>query len=217
MKKTILWMGFVLLLTLALGACTRSASGPMPPTPTNVGFPNGVPTEVGNIGATQTAAAALPAQSGGGNKEELQAPTAVPQPTAVPAATATPKPTPKPKPKPKPIVTSVPNTYVLHKDEFPYCLARRFNINPDALLAVNGLVRGQFVYPGTRLTIPKNAGPFPYQRALRAHPTTYTVQGGETFYSIACLFGDVWPEAIAAANGMSVNAHLTPGQTIKIP
>ena len=217
MKKTALWMVFVLLLALALGACTRSASGPMPPTPTNVGFPGGVPTAVENAGATQTAVAMLPPQSGGGGKEELQAPTTAPQPTAAPVATTAPQPTPKPHVNPKPVATSVPHAYVLHKGEFPYCLARRFNVNPDALLAVNGLVRGQFVYPGTTLTIPKNAGPFPYQRALRAHPTTYTVQGGDTFYSIACLFGDVWPEVIAAANGMSVNAHLTPGQAIKIP
>jgi hypothetical protein len=39
----------------------------------------------------------------------------------------------------------------------------------------------------------------------------------DTFYTIACSFGDVDPSAIAAANGMSVTAPLTTGQVINIP
>jgi len=218
MKRMFFWLAIVVLIAAVLGACTRSAAGSLPPTPTVGLFPTNVPTGVANAGATQTAVVALPPQAGGG-----EGPTATPQPTQKAQAQPTakplsaPKPTPKPQPTPRPVVTSVPAKYVLHKGEFPYCIARRFNINPDALLNVNGLSRGQYVYPGTALTIPQGAGPFPYQRALRPHPTTYVVQAGDTFYSIACLFGDVWPEAIAAANGMSVNAALTPGQTLKIP
>ncbi len=222
MKKYALWMILALVFALVLGACTRSASGAMPPTPT-AGmneFPTPVPTGVANISATQTAVA-MPPQTGGGE--------AAPQPTPIPLATLmpTPRPTPIPTATPKPITTTgsaatpiattVPSTYTLHEGEFPYCLARRFNIDPDALLRANGLARGQIVYPGKTLTIPTNANPFPYQRALRAHPTTYVVQYGDTLYSIACKFGDVWPEAIAAANNLSLDATLTPGQTLQIP
>ena len=34
-------------------------------------------------------------------------------------------------------------------------------------------------------------------RALRDHPTTYTVVSGDTFYKIACLYGNLLPEDIA--------------------
>ena len=226
MKKTAMWLAFVLIV-VALSACTRSASSGPPTPPAAPAEESAFPTPVvNNAAATQTAAVIeLAPQTGGGEEGEATpvpletTPAAsTPQPTtAVVAATPTPKPKPKPTSAPVSVATSVPSMYTLHKGEFPYCLARRFNVNPDALLAINGLSRGQWVYPGTTLTIPQGAGPFPYQRALRAHPTTYVVQPGDTFYSIACLFGDVWPEAIAAANGMNVNAALTPGQSIRIP
>jgi len=218
MKKTFALLVAVMLVGAVSGACTRSAGGSIPPTPTVGGFPTGVPTGVANAGATQTAAV-LPPQTGGGGG--APAPSATPQPAKPTAQNQPPQsqPTANPEPQatPRPVAMTVPAKYVLHKGEFPYCIARRFNINPDALLSANGLGRWQFVYPGTTLTVPRGAEPFPYQRALRVHPTTYTVQSGDTFYSIACLFGDVWPEAIAAANGTSLSASLSPGQTIKIP
>jgi hypothetical protein len=34
---------------------------------------------------------------------------------------------------------------------------------------------------------------------------------------VACYFGDVTPEAIAAANGLAVSASLTAGQQLNIP
>jgi ethanolamine utilization microcompartment shell protein EutL len=40
---------------------------------------------------------------------------------------------------------------------------------------------------------------------------------GETLYSIACLFGDVDPQAVAAANQISVDATLTVGQQLSMP
>ena len=218
MRRIILWIALIALFVLAFAACTRSkSSGPVAlpsPTAESTAFPL-APTSVGNAAATQTAVALAP-KSGGG--EPAPTNTVAPSPTSAPTQ---PPPTPTPKPKPKPksptVATKVPTTYTLHEGEFPYCLARRFNINPDDLLAANGLSENQWVYPGTTLTIPQNAGKFPYARALRPHPTTYTVQAGDTFYSIACEFGDVWPEAIAAANGMSVDANLTPGLVIHIP
>jgi hypothetical protein len=66
------------------------------------------------------------------------------------------------------------------------------------------------------LTIP-TTGTFPGPRALLSHPTTYTVGGGETIYSIACYYGDVDPMAIAAVNALSSPYTLSPGTTIRIP
>jgi LysM repeat protein len=98
-----------------------------------------------------------------------------------------------------------------------YCIARRFDVDPTEIETLNGLASGEIVYAGTALKIPQT-GSFPGDRALRSHPTTYTVtSSNETFYSIACLFGDVRPEAIAQANGMSVDAALPVGKTLNIP
>ncbi len=85
-----------------------------------------------------------------------------------------------------------PATYTIHTGEFPYCLARRFDVNPDDLLSMNGLVRGQILQPGLTLNIPQT-GSFPGSRALHTHPAQYTVNVDDSFYSIACYFGDVDP------------------------
>ena len=112
-----------------------------------------------------------------------------------------------------------PGTYVLKSGEFPYCIARRFNVDPEQLLSLSGLssTYANSLSAGTVLTIPQS-GSFPGDRALAIHPTNYTVTAGdETVYGVACRFGDVDPAAIAQANGISVDASLTVGQTLSIP
>jgi LysM repeat protein len=122
----------------------------------------------------------------------------------VPAATAIPS-------------GSRPASYTLQAGEFPFCIARRFNVDPDELLRLSGLSGGGMYPAGTVLRIPQS-GSFPGDRMLRNHPATYTVsQAGETVYSIACAFGDVDPALIASNNGISVGATLTVGQTLNIP
>jgi LysM repeat protein len=121
----------------------------------------------------------------------------------------------------QPAATSVPGsrpaTYSLQAGEFPFCIARRFNVDPDQLLALSGLVDGVIYPPGTRLTIPQS-GSFPGDRMLQNHPTTYTVvSSAETIYSIACKFGDVYPDSIASSNGLSAGAVLSAGQQLSIP
>ncbi len=114
-------------------------------------------------------------------------------------------------------VGSRPATYTLQSGEFVFCIARRFDVDPDQLLALNGLSDGQTVYPGLVLKIPQS-GSFPGSRALRNHPTTYTVSSSsETLSGIACLYGDVDPAAIAQANNLSPSTTLTAGQQLNIP
>ncbi len=113
-------------------------------------------------------------------------------------------------------VGSRPATYTLQQGEFPFCIARRFDVDPNQLLTLNGLYDGQTVYPGLVLKIPQS-GSFPGSRALRNHPTTYTASAGDTVYSIACAFGDVDPSAIATANSISASTTLTAGQSLSIP
>jgi LysM repeat protein len=112
----------------------------------------------------------------------------------------------------------VPKNYTLQKGEFPYCLARRFDISPGALLATNGLTNASVTYAGQTLKIPQDAGSFDAgKRALKKHPTDYTVQAGDTVYSIACLFGDVDPRAIEDHNGLEGAYTIQVGDVLKIP
>jgi LysM repeat protein len=110
-----------------------------------------------------------------------------------------------------------PATYTLQSGEFPYCLARRFDVNPNDLLSINGLSTGNLFMPGVTLKIPQS-GSFPADRALAAHPTTYTVSSSdETIFGVACRYGDVDPAVLASTNGLSTSADLTIGQQLKIP
>ena len=111
----------------------------------------------------------------------------------------------------------VPSTYTLKQDEFPYCIARRFNVDPEELLSLNGLSRTSLYYEGLALRIPQSGVKFPGPRALVAHPANYVVKSGETIYSIACMFGDADPNAIILANSLTSPYTLTPGSTIRVP
>jgi LysM repeat protein len=121
--------------------------------------------------------------------------------------------------QPAPTLTvNRPASYTLQKGEFPYCIARRFNVDPGQLLSQNGLANGDIYYPNLTLTIPQS-GNFPGTRALRSHPDTYTVPNANmTVNGVACVYGDVDPAAIVQANsGLSLGSALTVGQQISIP
>jgi LysM repeat protein len=145
-------------------------------------------------------------QSGGGTTTEQSGGGVTTQATPIPNYTL-------------PAAPARPASYTIQKGEFPYCIARRYDVNPSALLSANGLGTSSQLSIGTVITIP--AGTWDVAnfgtRALRAHPTTYTVQTGDTLNSVACKFGDVYPEFIAAANGLAAGAALTPGAVINIP
>ncbi len=120
------------------------------------------------------------------------------------------------------LITNRPASYTLQQGEHPYCIARRFNVDPNELLTASGLSRDQAysLSAGTVLTVPQSGKPFPGERALRSHPATYTVgstSDAKTIYGVACYYGDVDPAAIANANGISLATTLTPGQQLSIP
>jgi LysM repeat protein len=186
------------------------------------------------VQATQTALALTAASSGGPTATATATPinpvTSTATPIFVGGATLTPSMTPivvggstmTPSVTSivPPGVTNRPATYTLQSGEHPYCIARRFDVDPDQLLALSGMTRDQAdsLVAGTVLKIPQS-GSFPGPRALRPHPATYTVTASdETFYSIACLFGDVDPARIAQANpGLSLGSVLPVGKPINIP
>ena len=162
----------------------------------------------GSVAATATTAP---------NTTKTTAPTA-----QAPAATAVPvKPTPTTVQPTMIVVPSAtpgrPATYTLQQGEFPFCIARRFNVDAGTLLSVNGLNMNSHPAAGTVLTIPQSGAWSSGSRALLAHPTTYTVNAGDSIYSIACTFGDVDPNAIIVANALKSPYTLSAGQTLNIP
>jgi LysM repeat protein len=225
----------IVVLALTLAACERSFSqAPQAAATPPLDLPKPASTEMNIIetALTQTAVATtggLPIPTASGNATAVPA-GATAQPAAAttdPNAVSTALPSPTPQvvvpaantPVPQPVVqTGKPATYTLHQGEFPYCLARRFNVNPDELLALNGLSSAQSYYPpGTVIKIPQTGNPWPGTRSLKTHPAQYTVQSGDTIYSVACEFGDVDPMSIVAANNLTGSYNLTTGTTIQIP
>jgi LysM repeat protein len=191
--KRFLAVVILMAFALTLVACKRSASQgpatstPVPPVPGKTDTGQ----SMGNLG-TQTAVANA-------------------QPQAVTETPVPPTNTPVPA-----VAQGRPQTYKLQKGEFPYCLARRFDVNPSELLQLNGLNNSSRTYVGQELKIPQS-GSFPETRALRKHPADYTVQTNDTIYTVACYYGDVSPEAIIAQNGLTEPYTLKAGNVLKIP
>lgn len=226
--KVVLLVLFALLL--ALTACQRPASRAPIASPTPSGeapFPFETPDQISAI-RTQTAIAEIPAGAPT-STPEVQEATSAPEQTGGDTSTDAQQPVAAATEAPQagggveevveiPAITR-PETYTIQKGEFPYCIARRFDVDISSLLAVNGLNPNSKVSIGTVLRIPStgNWNPNHGSRSLRNHPDTITVGGSDTVHSIACRYGDVSPEQILAANKLSNASEVRAGMTLKIP
>ena len=202
-----------LILVFILSACQRPASKAPSIAPDATELPP-VPGE--SIFSGPVTATAIPnSETGGGQVEQP------------PAATATPETAPQQDVQAggqqpaaedvKPTEGNPPATYALQKGEFPFCIARRFNLNQSELLAVNGLTLNSKPGVGAVLKLPQTGNPFVSERSLKSHPTNYTVKAGDTIYTVACQYGDVGPDLIALANKLEAPYTLTAGQVLRIP
>jgi LysM repeat protein len=228
-KRAYLIAAIALLMMVLLVSCTRSVrtggATPVPQEPNETIPPDA--TDVLSqiyIFATQTAQAAAgtaPAVPTTQTTPASPAPTTAPTQAPAPAATQPPESAPQQPVSPAVVVTApplvVPGSYSLQKGEFPFCIARRFNVDPAELLRVNGLSSYSVYYAGMDLRIPQTGRAFPGNRALMAHPTSYSVRAGDTLHMIACEFGDVDPNAIAVVNNLTPPYRLQPGQVLQIP
>jgi len=228
-RKNRYWIGFLLLILVLFG-CIRPIPTAEPQTETQV------PASLEPLAATRTSLAeqiiatltadqSLPAtlQAMSTPVGELN-PSATAVPGEAPTATSVPAPTTVVVAPPSgsggggpQFISSIPEVYTLHKGEFPWCLARRFNINPHQIMKINGFYSGQIFHPGQPVWLPQSPRPFPGNRALRTHTAFYTVRHRDTIYSIACYFGDIDPIAIAELNGIPAPYRLVVGQVLAMP
>lgn len=200
-KKPVIVIVSLMLMTVVLSGCKMPAS--KAPEPTDIGMTTPILIETQSPPfQTQTAMAKVPGTATLGIGQ-----------TPDPTATLTPEPT---EIIPVPTVTR-PATHTLREGEFPYCIARRYDLNPADLLALNNLGRDQLVSPGTTLRIPATGNWVGEGRVRNPHPGVHTVTAGETVFSIACFYGDVSPEAIIAVNRLQEPYTLTSGQQLNIP
>ena len=224
MNKAIKLIAMVgILLTLVLtSACTLRASRPPSQDVTATSELQFLtPTSIADALSTQTAAA-MPAIATATPEPIVEQPTAAPPKQeeqqsgggqtdtgtgGQPAAAVT-----------IPTLTR-PDTYTIQKGEWPICIARRYDLNLSSLLSLNGMNMNSQVQVGTVLKIPSTGNwdsSAHGSRSLRAHGD-YSVKAGDTANTIACYYGDVSPEGILAANGLSSSGDIKSGMTIKIP
>ena len=69
------------------------------------------------------------------------------------------------------------NTYLIEKGDNLYSIARRYNINPSLLAALNGLNMDDYIYPNEQILIPK------------AGYSYYITAPGDTLELVAKEFG----------------------------
>jgi LysM repeat protein len=221
---TIRYIIFIVMVTsaLLLAGCRLSASTPSPVTETPDSAMSTLEAELAII-ATQTAIAGGGAQTAPTQPPEIGPTSSSPTEDAPPILPDTSEPTsPPPPPSPTPVSVStatpgVPQTYQMQKGEFPFCIARRFNVNQTELLSLNGLGTGSILPVGYTLKIPQTGSTFIGKRSLIDHPDSYTVVGGDTIYTIACKYGSADPNAIIEANNLKAPYTLSGGQVLHIP
>lgn len=232
-KKLLGILIFSLAVTLLLVSCQRAASqSPQislsTPTGPSSGATMTLPTGVGQVQMIGTTMM-LRTMTAVAQTQSAQTPVPTVNPTSTPYGTppqvipptgvaSTPGAGTTPVIIVATVTPGVPATYTLMLGEYPYCIARRFNVNQSELLSLNGLSDSSLLQPGSVMKIPQDGNPFVGERALHPHPAVFTVSSGtETIYGVACYFGDVDPTQIIAANSLVAPYTLHINQTLNIP
>ncbi len=216
-RKAFALVLIAVLVGISMTACTRSATSknPAATSTSEIPFPVGtLDTSARVTEIIEQTNAVLPTglptvQTGtGGEATSIVVATVAPTATPKPTATAT-----------LPAIPTLerPSTYTLQKGEWPICIARRYNLDVGSLLAANNLSMNSRPSAGTVLSIPSSGTWSSGSQQLLDHPTDYTVQSGDTIYSIACAFGNVSPEGIIAANSLQSPYTVSAGSTLRIP
>jgi len=130
-------------------------------------------------------------------------------------ATATPEvtmatPTPS-EPTPSP---SAETTYVVQAGDTIFSIARAYGVSPQAIIQANALTDPDRIMLGQELIIP--AAEAPPAETVLPEGRTYTVETGDTLWTIADRFGTT-VAAIMEANNLSDPSYIRVGQVLIIP
>ena len=131
---------------------------------------------------------------------------------------------PSPIPGPGTTPPSEATTYTVQRGEWMYSIARKFGLSVAQLQAANPGVNPNYLYPGQVLNIPGSGTPGNVPPAPGATPTTppaggantYTVQTGDTLFSIAVRFRTT-TYALQIANHLPNPNAIYPGMVLIIP
>ena len=113
--------------------------------------------------------------------------------------------------------------YLVQPGDTLYSIARRSGMSLNSLLTLNGLSQSSVIYPGQSLTISQSDNRVATKSSYTAKPLasgastsgTYTVQAGDTLYSIARRSG-MSLNTLLSLNGLSQSSVIHPGQTLKL-
>lgn len=123
----------------------------------------------------------------------------------------------------------VPNEtiYIVKSGDVLWKIAMNYGTTPEAIMSLNGLSNGSYIEVGQALKIP-NQTSTPVQTQPLPQPApapkegpwienqTYTVQKGDTGWSIAIKFGIPFSEFLTV-NKMTESSYLSIGQQVTIP
>jgi LysM repeat protein len=205
-----LFVAVMAVVALASGCNRPMSSGPLPAPQAAQGTPQATAPSMSQV-TPQSAPTTAPSTA------PTTAPTAKPTtapaagPTTAPATLPTAVPTVKPTLAP---AATGPVTHTVQQGEWLYNIARKYNISPYAIIQANPSVNPNRLYPGQVLTIPGSTpSPAPVPGTCGS---PYTVQPGDTVYSIARKCGKT-PFAIIAANNLPNPNFIFAGQKLQIP
>lgn len=98
------------------------------------------------------------------------------------------------------------NTYTVQKGDTYYLIAKKCGVSLSSLLSANNATASSVLYVGQSVKIPDSGSGY----------TTYTVQKGDTYWTISQKYG-VSLSSLLSANGASQSSVLYVGDSVKIP
>lgn len=111
-------------------------------------------------------------------------------------------------------LAAAPASYTVQQGDTISGIAGRFGLSTASVLAMNGLGWKSVIHPGQVLVLSKDAKPV--ASAPTASVSSYTIAPGDTVSGIAARFG-VSPASVLAANGLTAQSIIYPGQRLAIP
>jgi membrane-bound lytic murein transglycosylase D len=108
--------------------------------------------------------------------------------------------------------------YTIRSGDTLLALANHYGVTVDQIVAMNPGVQARNLRIGSSLMIPALGSPRPSVASSNSlnFSGTYQVKQGDSLWSIARAHGTS-PEALAEANGMSLNDILRVGRVLKTP